>query len=52
MAKKKRNLAYERKFRAYLFSRDYESHKKIAKNINVVPSTAATRKAFKKRRKR
>ena len=49
---KERSLEYEKKFRAYLYSRDWESHKKIAKHINVVPSTAATRKAYKKRKKR
>jgi|TARA_Y100000310_G_scaffold2073_1_gene2588 hypothetical protein len=49
--KKSRNLAYEKKFRAYLFSRDYETHKKIAKHINVVPSTPATRKALRKRKR-
>lgn len=48
---KPRNLAYEKKFRAYLFSRDFETHKKIAKHINVVPSTPATRKAMRKRKK-
>lgn len=30
-----RNLEYEKKFRAYLFSFDYETHKQICKNINV-----------------
>ncbi len=33
----KRNLDYEKKFRAYLFSGDFERHKKICKNINVRP---------------
>ena len=32
---KKRNLEYENKFRAYLFSGDFERHKAICKNINV-----------------
>jgi len=32
---KERNLEYENKFRAYLFSWDFETHKKICKNINV-----------------
>ena len=32
---KKRNLEYEKKFRAYLFSFDFEKHKEICKNINV-----------------
>jgi len=31
-----RNLAYENKFRAYLFGFDWETHKKICDNINVV----------------
>jgi len=52
MTPKKRNLEYEKKFRAYLFSGDYDRHKKIAKHINVVPSTPETRKASKKRRKK
>lgn len=43
----KRNLDYEKKFRSYLFSGDYERHKKIVKNLNLVPSTESTRKAFK-----
>ena len=30
-----RNLNYENKFRAYLFSMDLETHKKICNNINV-----------------
>ena len=32
---KKRNLVYENKFRAYLFSMDLETHKAICDNINV-----------------
>ena len=32
---KERNLDYEKKFRAYLFSFDLETHKKICENINV-----------------
>jgi len=36
---KTRNLIYEKKFRAYLFSFDFETHKEICKNINVIPST-------------
>ncbi len=43
---KKRNLEYEKKFRAYLFSFDFEIHKQICINLNVVPSTPATRKAI------
>jgi len=35
--RQKRNLNYEDKFRAYLFKGDFERHKKICKNINVVP---------------
>ena len=34
---KKRNLDYEKRFSAYLFSFDFETHKKICKHINVVP---------------
>lgn len=36
---KKRNLEYEKKFRKYLFSFDYETHKKIAENINLMTKT-------------
>lgn len=32
---KRRNLEYEKKFRKYLFSFDFETHKEICKNINV-----------------
>lgn len=32
---KKRNLEYERKFRAYLFSFDFKTHLEICKNINA-----------------
>lgn len=35
---KKRNLDYERKFRAYLFSGDIQRYKQICKNINVKPN--------------
>ncbi len=34
----KRNLDYEKKFRAYLFSGCIESHKEIFKEINVKPN--------------
>jgi len=34
---KERNLEYEARFRAYLFSGDFERHKLICKNINVRP---------------
>ena len=47
MEDKKRNLEYEKKFRAYLFSFDGETHKEICKHINVVPSTHETRSALK-----
>ena len=40
---KKRNLEYERRFRAYLFSGDWTRHTEICKNINVVESTPETR---------
>jgi len=40
MKTKKRSLEYERKFRKYLFSFDFETHKEICKNINVVVYTA------------
>jgi hypothetical protein len=32
---KERSLDYENKFRRYLFSFDFETHKEICKNINV-----------------
>lgn len=32
---KQRNLTYEEKFRAYLYGFDFETHRKICKNINV-----------------
>lgn len=35
MKLKKRSLKYEEKFRKYLFSFDFETHKEICKNINV-----------------
>ena len=47
---KKRNLEYEKKFRAYLFSFDFEIHKQICINLNVVPSTPATRKALRRKK--
>ena len=34
---KERNEKYEQKFRKYLFSFNFETHKKICKNINVNP---------------
>jgi hypothetical protein len=44
--KKERNLEYEKKFCSYLFKGDWKRHLEIVKNLNVVPSTPATRKAF------
>jgi len=35
---KKRSLKYEQKFRKYLYSFDFETHKRICKNINVKPN--------------
>jgi len=35
---KKRNLEYEKKFRAYLFKGNLERHKEICKNLNVKPN--------------
>lgn len=32
---KERSLEYEKKFRKYLYSFDYETHKKICENINI-----------------
>ena len=46
--KNKRNLEYEKKFKTYLFKFDFETHKAICKNINVVESTEETRKIKKK----
>jgi hypothetical protein len=39
----KRNLKYEKKFMKYLFRGDFERHKEICKNINIVESTPKTR---------
>lgn len=35
---KERNLEYEKKFREYLFSFDFKTHKKICENINTKPN--------------
>lgn len=35
---KQRNLNYENKFRKYIFSFDFDTHKAICKNINVKPN--------------
>ncbi len=35
---KERSLKYEEKFRKYLFSFDFETHKKICENINLKPN--------------
>jgi len=35
---KERSLNYEKKFRKYLFSFDFKTHKEICKNINVKPN--------------
>jgi len=32
---KERNVEYEKKFRKYIYSFDFETHKKICKNINL-----------------
>ena len=32
---KQRNLSYEQKFRKYLYSFDFDTHKKICSNINL-----------------
>jgi len=32
---KKRSIEYELKFRKYLYSFDFQTHKEICKNINV-----------------
>ena len=39
------NLEYVKKFRKYLFKFDWETHKKICENLNVVESTEETRRA-------
>lgn len=38
-----RDLEYEKKFKAYLFRGDWNRHKEICNNINVVESTEETR---------
>ena len=42
-----RNLGYEKKFRAYLFSGCGDRQQEICEHINVVPSTEKTREAHK-----
>lgn len=32
---KQRNLEYEQKFKSYLFSFNFETHKKICRDINI-----------------
>jgi len=39
---KKRNVEYEKKFRAYLYSFDFETHKKICENINLKHNVITT----------
>lgn len=41
---KERSLNYEKRFKKYLFSFNWETHKKICENINVVESTEDTRR--------
>ena len=43
---KKRNLEYEKKFRKYLFSFDFQIHKEICKNINVRDNQKGKAKLF------
>jgi len=45
---KERSEKYEQKFRKYLYSFDWETHKEICKNINVVESTELTREKVNK----
>jgi len=35
---KERSLDYESKFRKYIYSFDFETHKKICENINLKPN--------------
>lgn len=35
---KQRSLEYEKRFRKYLFSFDFETHKEICKNIGLRPN--------------
>lgn len=48
MVQKKRNIAYENKFRAYLFSGDIDRYRQICKNINVKSSQERKRGKGKK----
>lgn len=41
---KKRSLKYEERFRKYLFSFDFETHKQICKEINVKPNINEAKK--------
>ena len=43
---KERNLEYEKKFRAYLFSGCYDRQKEICKNINVNPKDSFMEEVF------
>lgn len=38
-----RDFVFERKVREYLFRGDFDRHKEICKNLNVVESTPKTR---------
>lgn len=40
---KKRNLEYEKKFRKYLFSFDFDTHKEICESINVKAKMGETK---------
>ena len=44
----KRNLEYEQKFKAYLFKFNWETHKEICKNLNVVENIPEVRKVLKR----
>ena len=53
MENKKRSLEYEKKFKAYLFSFDFKTHKEICEQIglgwiNFIRSTPKTRRCLEK----
>ena len=53
MKDKKRSLEYEKKFKAYLFSFDFKTHKEICEQIglgwiNFIRSTPKTRRCLEK----
>lgn len=40
---KERNLSYEKKFRTYLYSFDFKTHKEICESINLKPNSEVSK---------